>query len=63
MDQTYEDYGYEADGHSDHYGSMADGGHGYENGNMYGADPHQHYDGSYGSLGDVAQLESDEDMW
>ena len=61
MDQTYEEYGYEADDHGDQYGSHLDDRHGYDDGNAYGH--HQHYDGSYGSLGDVAQLDDDEEMW
>jgi hypothetical protein len=59
-EQTYEEYNYSSDEHSDQYASDRQG---YENGNAYGTNQHQHYDGSYGSLGDAAQLESDEEMW
>ncbi|OKL56333.1 hypothetical protein UA08_08412 [Talaromyces atroroseus] len=62
-EQTYEEYSYEVEDHGDQYGSHIDDQQGYEDGNAYGTGHHQHYDGSYGSLGDVAQLDSDEEMW
>ncbi|EED23325.1 telomere silencing protein Zds1, putative [Talaromyces stipitatus ATCC 10500] len=60
-EQTYEEYNYSSDEHGDQYVSERQD---YENGNVYGTNHHQqHYDGSYGSLGDAAQLENDEEMW